>query len=455
MLALENKKLKIFQFLTILFACLLVTVLFVGAQSSLTAPTIAGGPYAGACDYTIFQEGSYYWAKNEYGELVSTTGQDAETITDSVIALMDAGTIRFGAGTFDFSGATITVDGPISIIGAGGNATVLLSVQFEIATAASEGVNIPFVFEDLTLQYSTYTASVTAIYASYVWGLRVSRCEIVNYETGLEIYATASDYAYGNIIDQTYFINCKYGIVLDRAGSGNSPNLNTVKHCRFSISSLLPAIHMTGDSSGILSTYNAMLLVDNNEFYGVEHCVQLSANIYGMSFINNYVEYQKCEYLISSDGTTRSLQGCYIMGNLVAQDTLNTAIFNDVTLTAQTMMQEIKPLLPSVNHRNTPLTPMTDAGGEWTVAFCKIASGTGISAGINSFYFNNTLLQSYKYPVYCSIIYNGGSSNQFTLTAEDYSHTGAGLESIRVQLTSSAGFTLGADFVFLLKVEFH
>ena len=88
-------------FFTLILVCSLassvLTYELVRAQGGLTAQTISGGPYAGAPSYTIFKDGTTYYAKDAYGAISYSSTDWSTTTQNCVTALVSSGgTIVFG-----------------------------------------------------------------------------------------------------------------------------------------------------------------------------------------------------------------------------------------------------------------------------------------------------------------------------------------------------------------------
>ncbi len=85
----------------------LFTTIFVQAQSgSLSTATIAGGPYPGAPDYTIFVEDGVYYAKDKYGA-ISFTSTNASYVIQSSIDNGDSVFVKNGNYTLT---SKLTID---------------------------------------------------------------------------------------------------------------------------------------------------------------------------------------------------------------------------------------------------------------------------------------------------------------------------------------------------------
>ena len=75
-------------------------VLYVIAQTPTQTVWISEGIYVGSPDYTVWREGSYYYAKNYLGRLVYA-GSNASDLVQDVVNVAD-GTVYFKKGTYAF-----------------------------------------------------------------------------------------------------------------------------------------------------------------------------------------------------------------------------------------------------------------------------------------------------------------------------------------------------------------
>jgi len=98
------------------------TFVYVLAVSPSSTFTITSGIYPGAPTYTIWKEGSNYFAKDANG-FIGYSGIDAPTVIQSVFNLNPA-SVFFKAGTYDISGSTVIAYAPIIIEGEGMSSTI-------------------------------------------------------------------------------------------------------------------------------------------------------------------------------------------------------------------------------------------------------------------------------------------------------------------------------------------
>jgi len=133
--------------LAIVLSAIVLTaiVTYVFAASSNIPFTINGGNYPGAPSYTVWCEGSNYFAKNASG-VVEFSGTNVSEIWVNVIAY--GGTLFFKSGEYDFQNATLqstkafTLYGECSYHGASTPSTVFKNVVLNISKSYSAVYNL-------------------------------------------------------------------------------------------------------------------------------------------------------------------------------------------------------------------------------------------------------------------------------------------------------------------------
>jgi parallel beta-helix repeat protein len=103
----------------VLIACLVSSsiVYYAIAVSPSSAFTISGGVYPGAPSYTIWREGSYYFAKDANGE-IDYSGTTAATVIQNAFN-QNGSSYFFKAGTYELAGNTVVANAPVRIEGEG------------------------------------------------------------------------------------------------------------------------------------------------------------------------------------------------------------------------------------------------------------------------------------------------------------------------------------------------
>ena len=102
---------------------ILIAYLFgVYATSPSTTPTFSTGPYPGAPTYTIYTDGSWYYAKNAYGA-INYSGTDASQVVQNVFDNHPA-KVLFKTGTYNLFDHSVTAYVPIIIEGEGSSSLI-------------------------------------------------------------------------------------------------------------------------------------------------------------------------------------------------------------------------------------------------------------------------------------------------------------------------------------------
>ena len=101
----------------------------------------------------------------------------------------------------------------------------------------------------------------------------------------------------------------------------------------------------------------------------------------------------------------------------------------------------------------SPLTP-NNTPKEWTFAWCKIPSGTELSAGENFFkFYSSDRSRAFTFSTYVIIVEStGGYTKPFMITAKDGKDIEPGRIEIRIYMPEA--FTLTSDLRFAIFIKY-
>lgn len=99
----KKQQLKIFGTGCLVSAIIFSLIFAVYAQTAVTPLSLFGGIYPRATTYTVFREGSNYFAKDAWGTL-TTSNTNFTSLVNAVTSTSSQGTIYFKAGTYSLTG---------------------------------------------------------------------------------------------------------------------------------------------------------------------------------------------------------------------------------------------------------------------------------------------------------------------------------------------------------------
>jgi len=117
---------------------LIASTFYALAVNPSTTIYIAGGKYPGGISFTIWREGSNYFAKNAYGQIHADSGTNISELTDNLI-VASTYEILFTGGTYAFD-STVVVDYPIIIRGEGNQTILQLNANVNLFNVTSNNV---------------------------------------------------------------------------------------------------------------------------------------------------------------------------------------------------------------------------------------------------------------------------------------------------------------------------
>jgi len=180
-------------------------ITYVFAATPSTTFMISGGIYPGAPSYTIWREGSYYFAKNSNGE-IEFSGTDAATVKQAAINALTNGGIIFIKNAIYPLSSYLTMKDNIHIIGESKEKTVLDTSN---TGAYIKAQNI----ESFSIQNVYVKAENNQAYQ-----ISISDCDNFTLRD-LKIYTNATSYGYGIYLDSCNYVYCN-NIELSTSGTG-------------------------------------------------------------------------------------------------------------------------------------------------------------------------------------------------------------------------------------------
>lgn len=278
----EIKRTKIVLSVMFLVAILLCSYgSFVWGQSSSSKFTISGGQYPGAPSYTVYSDGSTYYAKNQYGAVswsstdaayvintalsaVGATGKGSVVCVSAITGLMDTITVplngALGYSYVDFEFSTLSWDSsfnkdalviygygsgyPTSLGKISGDGVIINTPNYAHAAVKLHDINyatvdVNHIQNQGFIDDATYTRNSDAV------GLmlecdgvstdcsinKVSAENIRGFYTGVLINATGGGAVNDNVISGMQVLYAINSFDMYHDGAGSGIDLNTYENC--------------------------------------------------------------------------------------------------------------------------------------------------------------------------------------------------------------------------------
>jgi len=213
------KKLGVVSILVnILLISTLTYVIFASPNGTFT---ISPGIYPGAPSYTIWKEGSTYYAKNAYGA-IDYSGTDAITVIQNVVDALPStgGYIFLSDDTFTYSTPIVITDKDgIRISGSSQGGTVLDYEGLGYAIVLnSTSSNQRCQIQNLNINLTIYGNGIYLAnhYDTRIQSLTIRGADDTN-QIGIRLYGPA----YWNTISECYIRNVGIGIQIDNLANDN------------------------------------------------------------------------------------------------------------------------------------------------------------------------------------------------------------------------------------------
>ena len=190
------------------------------ALTPTTTFTISPGVYPGAPDYTIWREGSNYFAKNKYGEIEFSGTNASQVIQSAINALTNGGKIFIHQGVYEIN-TPIILKEHITIVGEGG----IKSNSGKGTTVLSATQSIDSVFKT-SPEEDTLIAHISLLYLRIVCNDLVETAINLTNVDSTEISWVAIRGATSKGIHLGF-----YGTI--PPSGGTIPGGMTIQHCRF------------------------------------------------------------------------------------------------------------------------------------------------------------------------------------------------------------------------------
>lgn len=251
-LTLRNRKV-LTAILALVLLCSSVSVL-VGYQlakaqtSALTMQTQTGGVYAGAPSWTVYLDGSTYYAKNQWGTNTYSNINGLTLINEAIASLSSTtgGKVYLTPGSYSLTG-TLLLQNNVALIGSGSNQTML---NF-ILTGSQNAISFSSIdtekrvqIESLSINDVSHTTTGSALYLPNICRSTISDVNILGFRAGIgvSLYASGSVGSYWNIFTLITVDDAKTGFSLTSDGGGMRNNDNSFYTCRVNSPSI------TGDT---------------------------------------------------------------------------------------------------------------------------------------------------------------------------------------------------------------
>ena len=408
--------------------------------------------------YVIFKDGNIYYAKNGKTGEIEFSGTDIAEVLQSVVdAFPTKPTAPYGGKVvfkrnepntwYDFNGATINVvDKNISFEGETCSGVVLRNVRFNYTFTSGRDDYFPTtIFKNLRFLRTIDAFADEAIFLSRVANKKIENCEFSQYDKAVTISAKSGEAGYSIKFDNCTFETSKdtTKVFVELVGeSGVNYPQDILFNCRFRGWYDTPAEKVPSAVYANPGTILPIVFI-NSWFAGLHSVLKVGSNgVREPVLIGNCIE--RCKYVISTDDedtpSWRNVKAIKMSGNDIGG---HDYIFNYVRV-----FGEVQPFQAGT-HIGNEISPGNPAV-EFTQVYAKIPNGTSLSAGKNTFTFNNSgrvaPLTEDGYigdnPVRVDVLNDGGIGEPFTVLAR---FRGESNRDVMVWVIVSSAVTLTGD----------
>lgn len=169
--------------------CSLITGIVVHAATPTNIMTLSGGNYPCAFSYTIFTDGTNYFAKNQLG-VIDYSGTEADTVLQAAIDAMDSGKIFLSSGSFEVTNLlTIAAGQEIQLIGEGKYSTILDFGELEEGLIVGDASVYTSEFAIKDMQLTGTVGTTILLQLRNIIFPQIQNCLFINFKRGVIIDA--------------------------------------------------------------------------------------------------------------------------------------------------------------------------------------------------------------------------------------------------------------------------
>lgn len=295
-----NKKIALGLGLTAIFLMGVFAGAFVAviAQSASQIFTIGSGIYPGAADFTVWTDGSTYYAKNNLGRMLAN-GTDADQVINYAVT-NGQDSVFLSAGNYTIDTIEITGKSGLHLYGEGWK-TILIanSTANMINVTLSDGVLISDLFLD--------GASISGhgIFTDRCWRMNIRDCRFYMIgDDAVSVTGTAAKYSLQGWIDSCWIeIVGSDGISLNDYSTDWHITNNDIGTCTDK------AISLTGGASNCV--------IADNTIWGSDVGIYVYQTL-GATLTGNRVDFNQYEGILIQDARNIVVTGCSVFYNSIA-----------------------------------------------------------------------------------------------------------------------------------------
>jgi len=308
--------------LAIVLSAIVLTavVTYVFAASSTIPFTISGGNYPGAPSYTIWREGSNYFAKNASG-VIEFSGTNASQVINN--ALSNGGRIFCKAGTYIID-STLLIGDDTWLIGEGIDKTIFYladnaNCRIVNNTDQTNG-NTNIHIEGIT--FNLNGQGQTASNEFYFYKVGNSSLRNIKIQNGYR-FALYWGSGVANLTDAENSLN-RYNII-EGCVFDTSLDDDLAIFGSFIDSVITNNFFFNADNYGLSTRYMKRTVIDSNIFKGNKHGIGLES-VANIVISNNEVYLSDSSGIFIIDVNSVANYNITITGNIVYNNGLNTAV---------------------------------------------------------------------------------------------------------------------------------
>ena len=174
---------------------------------------ISGGIYPGAPSYTIWKEGSNYFAKNSNGELEFSGTNASQVILSANNALTDGGVIYLKSGTYQLGTTKLLLSTKVSLIGEGRDYVTLEYTGSDYAIETTTTGVFSYYSRLAGFRVKGTSSGAGGIHFFKTLYAKIEDVLVQDFTNGVGIYVDGQDKgAFWNSLYDIFVFNCSVGL---------------------------------------------------------------------------------------------------------------------------------------------------------------------------------------------------------------------------------------------------